>query len=141
VVFVGHRVRRYFRKGRKVMQIVFDFSDLNVKRVQRYWKNLMKHFQKLHIRNKAYCLETTIGLRATQKLEIDLDIEIFRLRLQKERNVSCNKREKRVFETKRARGRATRTVFTVVVALALLILAVLSIEISNILQIARLQTY
>ena len=38
------------------MDIVFDFSDLNVKRIQKYWKNIQKHFQKLHIRNKVYCL-------------------------------------------------------------------------------------
>lgn len=68
VVFVGVKIAKYFKKGRSVLQIVFDFSDLNVRRVERYWKNILRHFQKLHIRNKAFCLSTSLSLRATQKL-------------------------------------------------------------------------
>lgn len=82
VTFVCLKIRAYFWKAKDILLIVFDFSEINVLRVQKYWKRVLKHFQKLNFKNKAYCMGTNLSLATTKAFNIDLDIDIIKTNMQ-----------------------------------------------------------
>lgn len=96
VIFVCMKIRAYFCKAKNILLIIFDFSDINVLRVQKYWKRVLKHFQKLNFKNKAYCMATNTSLSTTKAIHIDLDIDIIKTNMQQEQTISFNRKAKHI---------------------------------------------
>jgi hypothetical protein len=83
VLIVSLKIHAYFKKSKSILIIIFEFSDINIKRVRKYWQNILKHFEKLSFINKAYCTSTSVSLKASKANQINLDIDYIKSNLQK----------------------------------------------------------
>ncbi len=138
IIFVLIQIKAYLRKSKNILQIIFEFSGLNVKRIKKYWRNTLKQFKKLNLKNRAYCQSTILNLRSTKGTDINLDIDYIKENIQREQTISFNKKSKVVFETAKAKGKFLKYVIIIGVSLFLLLSALLGVEAFNIVRIQAL---